>query len=376
MSLNTLQVLLIDDDPVFRSMIVDFLCSRHATVYEATHAEQGLELCQDHAFDVVIIDLSLPKMIGLKALQTLSELNISIPRIVLSAHDVTEFVAQALRLGASDYLIKPLEDMMEIEYAIKRSLAVEYDFFDDFFDEEHQIEDLEFADHIQYLSDDNKLASYLQSQLYNPPHIGFERASLHHSFKYQQAICPYYLDVLFYSESKMVFCFALTNSGNHVVFSHLLLRTLLNQKFHAGRIQQRLLLEPLLMIREMNQHFLQAGVSMPVNLVYGFFEVKDAKLSLAYTGAGVEFFLKEDNELFHLFMEHTPALGTCETKALDVTLKSLQLDTNQVLVFGCHQEPSAFKAAAIAGDFKGTMKTNEGTELALVELNPDSSFMA
>tara|TARA_B100001094_G_scaffold10059_1_gene9096 strand:+ start:4356 stop:5483 length:1128 start_codon:yes stop_codon:yes gene_type:complete len=375
MALSTLQVLLIDDDPIYRNLIVEFLCSRHAIVYEVSDIEQGLKLCQEHDFDVVLVDLSMPKMNALQAMQTLGELNLSMPRIVLSANTMMEFIAKALRLGATDYLVKPEYDFMEIEYAIKRSLSLDFDFFDDFF-VEHEVSKnaLQCHQYIESLSDKKATSSQVQSQLFNPPHIIFERASIHHSFFYQQPICPYFLDVILFSETQTIFCFAFTPQGEHIVFSHLFLRTMLNEQLHCSSLKKQDLLSPLSMVRQIHQQVLKAELSTPIHLVYGYFNRMDLSVELAYVGQQIQFYLREDQDIFHLFMEGTQPLSQQREEDVEVTLKSLILSSDQMLSFGIGDKglPDILRR----NNHQGTILQEQGSPLAYVELNPDTSFLA
>ena len=75
----------------------------------AMQATIGLELAREHHPDLIILDLHLPDMPGADALQRLKEDQPDVPVIVLTA-DATEGVEQGVRrLGAADYLTKPLD---------------------------------------------------------------------------------------------------------------------------------------------------------------------------------------------------------------------------------------------------------------------------
>lgn len=122
MALNELVVLLVEDDPVFRRIVASFLDSRGATVLEADDGEQGLDKFKQYTVDIVLADLSMPIMGGLVMLKKMSEINPSVPSIVISGNQVMADVVEALRIGACDYLVKPVADLFLIENAIKQCL--------------------------------------------------------------------------------------------------------------------------------------------------------------------------------------------------------------------------------------------------------------
>ena len=182
MGLHTLNVLLVDNDHVFRHVISDFLCSRHAVVYEATDHQEGLQWCQSQNFDVILIDLSMPDLHGLSMLKLLGELEIDIPRIVLSPDELTGFVAQALRLGASDYVLKSFDDFFEVEDAIQRVIQPKISIFDEY-TESLPPTVRSFHERLPYFKNDRTLQEGIQEQLFLSNHLTLEQASIQYLFQ-------------------------------------------------------------------------------------------------------------------------------------------------------------------------------------------------
>ncbi|WP_281645194.1 SpoIIE family protein phosphatase [Parendozoicomonas sp. Alg238-R29] len=117
---NTL--LVIDDDAIVRDSIVAYLKDSGFQVLEAENGEHGLEVIRAHSPDLILCDLRMPKLDGLGVLRRVREESPETPFIVVSGAGVMADVVEALRLGASDYIIKPIVDLEVLEHAVNRSL--------------------------------------------------------------------------------------------------------------------------------------------------------------------------------------------------------------------------------------------------------------
>lgn len=122
MSNSPATLLIIDDDEVVRLSLADYLEDSGFNVLQAGNGQQGLEMFEREQPDLIICDLRMPQVDGLTLLRRISELSIDTPVLVLSGAGVMSDVVEALRLGAADYLIKPLEDLMVLEHSVNRAL--------------------------------------------------------------------------------------------------------------------------------------------------------------------------------------------------------------------------------------------------------------
>ncbi|WP_145002950.1 two-component system response regulator RssB [Pseudomonas oryzihabitans] len=122
MSNSPATLLIIDDDEVVRLSLADYLEDSGFTVLQASNGQQGLQIFEREQPDLIICDLRMPQVDGLTLLRRISELSIDTPVLVLSGAGVMSDVVEALRLGAADYLIKPLEDLMVLEHSVNRAL--------------------------------------------------------------------------------------------------------------------------------------------------------------------------------------------------------------------------------------------------------------
>ncbi|AZZ45026.1 MAG: two-component system response regulator RssB [Pseudomonadales bacterium] len=115
-------LLIIDDDDVVRASLAAYLDDSGFKVLQAPNGPRGVELFDAEHPDLVICDLRMPQMDGLELIRLISERQADLPVIVVSGAGVMSDAVEALRLGAADYLIKPLEDLAMLEHSVRRAL--------------------------------------------------------------------------------------------------------------------------------------------------------------------------------------------------------------------------------------------------------------
>ncbi len=116
------KLLIIDDDEVVRASLAAYLEDSGFSVRQASNGLQGLQVFEQERPDLVICDLRMPQVDGLELIRRISELEAETPVIVVSGAGVMSDAVEALRLGAADYLIKPLEDLAVLEHSVRRAL--------------------------------------------------------------------------------------------------------------------------------------------------------------------------------------------------------------------------------------------------------------
>ncbi|MDX5373225.1 MAG: SpoIIE family protein phosphatase [Pseudomonadaceae bacterium] len=116
------KLLIIDDDEVVRASLAAYLEDSGFLVLQAGNGTQGLEVFERAQPDVVICDLRMPQVDGLELIRRIAALGSEVPVIVVSGAGVMSDAVEALRLGAADYLIKPLEDLAVLEHSVRRAL--------------------------------------------------------------------------------------------------------------------------------------------------------------------------------------------------------------------------------------------------------------
>ena len=115
-------LLIIDDDEVVRASIAAYLEDSGFSVLQASNGLQGLQIFEQKKPDLVICDLRMPQVGGLELIRQVTTIAPDMPVIVVSGAGVMNDAVEALRLGAADYLVKPLEDLAVLEHSVRRAL--------------------------------------------------------------------------------------------------------------------------------------------------------------------------------------------------------------------------------------------------------------
>lgn len=122
-----MRILIVEDEPRISDFLQRGLSAEGHFCVIADDGESGLSLALEGDFDLVLLDLMLPRMHGHEVCQQLRMSKVSIPVIILTAMDSLDDVIAGLRMGADDYITKPFsfeELLARIETVMRRSLAV------------------------------------------------------------------------------------------------------------------------------------------------------------------------------------------------------------------------------------------------------------
>ncbi|MCF6246831.1 MAG: response regulator [Desulfobacula sp.] len=135
------KILVIDDEIYIRDSVIGFLEDFGFEVIDAENGRIGLEKFESQKPDLVLCDLRMPEMDGLEVLANVAEKNPKIPIIIVSGAGNISDTVEALRLGAWDYIIKPIQDMTVLYHAVNKVFERA-----EFIEEKHQYRrDLEKA---------------------------------------------------------------------------------------------------------------------------------------------------------------------------------------------------------------------------------------
>lgn len=119
------KILIVDDEEqsrLYLASIVNELYPEFSIQLAATPAE-ALFLLNKEYLDIVFLDVEMPGMNGLEMLEKLREINANLPVIFVSGYKRAEFIQKAMRLGAVDYIDKPV-DPIELDAALQKILQL------------------------------------------------------------------------------------------------------------------------------------------------------------------------------------------------------------------------------------------------------------
>lgn len=102
-----MRILVVEDDPTMGRILEKGLAAEHFAIDLARDGEEAMELIHDVDYDVMLLDLSLPKLDGMTVLRRLRKKQMRLPVLILSARHTVEDRVGALDAGADDFLVKP-----------------------------------------------------------------------------------------------------------------------------------------------------------------------------------------------------------------------------------------------------------------------------
>ena len=116
-------ILIVEDEAKMRRLLELNLGEDGFSTLSAGDAETGLKLLGENPVDLVVTDLKLPGMNGLEFLQTIKRQNAALPVVVMTAFGSVETAVEAMKAGASDYVLKPFS-LTEMRLVIHKELDV------------------------------------------------------------------------------------------------------------------------------------------------------------------------------------------------------------------------------------------------------------
>ena len=116
-------ILIVEDEAKMRRLLELNLGDDGFTTFSAEDAETGLKLLRENPIDLILTDLKLPGMNGLEFLQTVKHQNAALPVVVMTAFGSVETAVEAMKAGASDYVLKPFS-LTEMRMVIRKELDV------------------------------------------------------------------------------------------------------------------------------------------------------------------------------------------------------------------------------------------------------------
>ena len=117
------KLLVIDDEPNITFTIAETLGSAELQVLTAGTAREGIDILRRQRPDVVLCDVRLPDLSGLDAFDRMHEIDPRVPVIIMTAFAKTETAIEAMRRGAFEYLVKPM-DFKALKHAVLRAIEV------------------------------------------------------------------------------------------------------------------------------------------------------------------------------------------------------------------------------------------------------------
>lgn len=272
-------ILIVEDEPVFRTLLDSWLLSLGASTLLAEDGMDAIEKMTDQQIDLMICDIAMPRMNGLKLIEHLRNAGNPLPILVISATENMSDIARALRIGVQDVLLKPVKDFKRLRETVFACL------YPDMFNSRVEEEERLFEDWDALVSDPAAAAKLLQEL--QPP---VQQVLSHCRINYRQLVAAeqpgLVLDIAPLSDDDLAFyCLDVTRAGDNGVLAALLLRALFNGLLQEQLSQQRQRLPEMgSLLKQVNNLLRQANLPGQFPLFIGYYHSGLKNLILVSAG--------------------------------------------------------------------------------------------
>ncbi|MGI9286165.1 MAG: SpoIIE family protein phosphatase [Pseudomonadales bacterium] len=281
------RILVIDDDRVIRQSIAAYLEDSGFEVLLADDGATGLNVYRHEAPDLVVCDLRMPGLDGISVLHEIAKDGTDTPIIVISGAGVMADVVEALRIGASDYLIKPIIDLEVLEHAISRSLEssglkkenARY---------RHKLEQAnkELQSHLHALEQDQQAGRHVQMQMLPATPTNIDCYQFEHQIIPSLYLSGDFVEYFTVGRDNSVFMIAdVSGHGASSAFVTVLLKNLAARaRSNYGRLDDRTVLSPAKLLENINKELLETELGKHITMVVA--TLNSEENSLRYSIAG------------------------------------------------------------------------------------------
>lgn len=279
-SLDPGRVLLIDDDSQICTVFRKILERRGHVVIQAALAGQGLTSVEHDSPELVLLDLNLPDMGGLEVLNRISQLSPGLPVIIISGSGDMEDAIQALRLGAWDYLVKPLPDHSALVHAVEANLHRAR------LIRENKKYVHELALNHAKIQADEEAGRKIQARLFPPPDWRLGGCRFRHRVVPSLTLSGDLVDYFSVDDTRVVFyCVDVSGHGVSSALVTVLVKSLMTkyqESYHDRRGTQ--ILEPDQLLAQLNKDLLHENLGKHLTAFYGVLDLKGNTLRFSCGG--------------------------------------------------------------------------------------------
>ncbi|MEL0166967.1 MAG: SpoIIE family protein phosphatase [Pseudomonadaceae bacterium] len=282
-------LLVIDDDDKVRQRLSALLEGNGHDVLQAADAVSGATLFEKQRPELVLCDLHLGDNQGFELVRQISESGYEIPVIVMSADGAMNDVVQALRQGASDFLLNPLADPEVLEHAVRRSL----DRYRLRLENQRIRERLERANrelevHLKELRDDQAAGHQVQLNMLPVTPWGSGQYTLEHKLIPSLYLSGDFVDYFRVSESQLAFYLAdVSGHGSSSAFVTVLLKFMTTRLMYEQRKvegQGRIEFKPSDVLGHINRSLISCKLGKHVTMLGGVIDEQEKTLTYSIGG--------------------------------------------------------------------------------------------
>ena len=280
-------ILVIDDDDVVRGSIAAYLQGSGFKTLEAGNGQHGLQIFRANAPDLILCDLRMPVMDGLTMLTQVRQEASDIPFIVVSGAGVMTDVVEALHLGASDFLVKPIVDLEVLEYAINRALEKAQLLMENKryrASLEEAINSLKSS--LTLLQEDQKAGRQVQMNMLPKKPLEYQGFKVDHNIIPSLYLSGDFVD--YFALNDHSFAFYLADVSGHgassafvtVLLKHMSINLLQDYHSNGGKVR----VKPSHVLNHINRSLLKTGLGKHVTVFGGIVNTRDQTLTYSFGG--------------------------------------------------------------------------------------------
>lgn len=280
-------ILVIDDDTIVRESIVTYLKGSGFKTLEAENGQQGLHIFRECKPDLILCDLRMPVMDGLTMLSQVRSESSDIPFIVVSGAGVMTDVVEALHLGASDFLVKPIVDLEVLEYAINRALEKAQLLLENKryrASLEEAINSLKSS--LTLLQEDQKAGRQVQMNMLPRQPLQYQDFKVDHNIIPSLYLSGDFVD--YFTLNDHSFAFYLADVSGHgassafvtVLLKHMSISLLQDYHSNGGKVR----VKPSHVLNYINRSLLKTGLGKHVTVFGGIVNTRDQTLTYSFGG--------------------------------------------------------------------------------------------
>lgn len=280
------RIAVIDDTELVRRIIVRHLERFGFTALQAEDGHSGLELIRSHKPDLVLCDLRMPNLDGLELLKLVKDELPDLPVIVMSGEGLLEDAIGALKLGAWDYISKPIEGPA-LEHAINKALEKAALIQENRrYRTSLELLNRQLRASLQLLAEDEDAGRQIQTRMLPRNHQRFGEYLFTRDVVPSAFLSGDFIDA--FSIDQRHWGFYLADVSGHGVSSALvtvLLRTFVQRQVASfGRTQDDLVLSPARLLTRLNEEMAREDLDKHLTIFYGIVDLHED--SLLYSNAG------------------------------------------------------------------------------------------
>lgn len=309
------RILSVHSESAFRKHLVDYLEDSGFTLFEASNGEEGLAVFRRITPDLVLSSLQMPVQNGLELLDAIKRESPETPVIVISGKEQADAPIEALRLGAWDYIEKPVANMAVLEHAVCRALERGRLVTENkIYRLELEKKNIQLSQSLAQLKEDQQAGRSVQEQLLPKSLVKFEDCIFTRKVLPSLYLSGDFVDYFEIDEQKIGFYIAdVSGHGASSAFITVLLKSLVSQLLANYQIgHSKNILYPDRVLKLVSDELLSAKLGKYLTMIYCVLDLKNNILNYSVgghypspilCGAQQKQFLKGDGFAVGIFKE-------------------------------------------------------------------------